>query len=363
MSTFRAFVRKASFILREEGALVFADRLARAGIVRLRRVFRDSSANLERWRALKDRFRGERVFVLGNGPSLNRTPLHLLAGERTMCFNRFNLMFERLSWRPTFYSVIDDRVLHDMAGEMEAVLREVEYAFFPDLHPYNIDFTKLLPASPNTYWLHLDRLTFSDDLPWCGINKTVANVGLQVLAYLGFAEIYLVGVDMSYQQQASVSHNTPRDVTAAADDDPNHFDPRYFGAGRKYHQPRMDETLEKFAEAKSFFDERGVKVMNAGVGGSLEVFPRVEFQSLFDLSPLEELRRLLAPTGRAPRSETLRDAVPEAVALRPGTPWPSGAVAVICTASDGASRIPKVIFDYVPYGPFGDEYLFLRRSA
>lgn len=357
-----AALRKASYILREEGPLVLADRAARAGIVKVRRALRDDSANVARWQALKGKYAGKRAFLIGNGPSLNRTPLHLLAGEHTMCFNWFTLMYERLSWRPTFYTTIDDRVLQDLAPQMDGVLSEVQYGFLPDLHPYNIDFTRLVAQRENLYWLQLDRLHFSDDLPWCGINKTVANVGLQVLAYLGFREIYLLGVDMSYAPHAGLAHESKRDVTAQADNDPNHFDPRYFGAGRRYHAPRMDETLEKFIEGKAFFDARGVKVMNAGVGGVLEVFPRVAFRSLFTADAREELALLLRPTGVTPVGTTLGETFPGAVRVAPGARWPAGAPIVICEAEDGAGRIGTQVFEYVPYGPFGGEYLFLART-
>lgn len=261
------------------------------------------------------------------------------------------------------YSVIDDRVLVDMASEMGAILDEVEHAFFPDLHPYNVDFTRLLPARNNVRWMYLDRLSFSDNLPWCGINKTVANVGLQILAYLGFTSIYLVGLDATYTTQSSAAHETSRDVSATADDDPNHFDPRYFGAGRRYHHPRMEETIERFTEARAFFSGRGVQILNATVGGALEVFPRVEFRSLFSVDSTQELRLLLKPTGIPPVGNLLDSSIPQARHVKPGDSWPAGAPAVITSEQDGVARIHRVIFDYVPFGPFQGHYLFLRRNG
>ena len=71
-----------------------------------------------RWRTIRDLYKGQRAFIVGNGPSLNRTPLHLLKDEFTLCFNRFDLMFERLAWRPTMYMCIDDRVAEDMTSRI-----------------------------------------------------------------------------------------------------------------------------------------------------------------------------------------------------------------------------------------------------
>jgi hypothetical protein len=358
-----ALIRKASYIIREEGPLVFLDRARRAGTVRVRRLFRDSSENQARWGSLRGRFDGQRAFLLGNGPSLNRLPLHLLANERTMCFNRFNLMFERLPWRPSMFCIIDDRVLMDMSAEVDSILQEVDFGFFPDLHPYDIDFTKHIRPRDNIYWLHLDRLSFSTDLPWCGINKTVANVGLQVLAFLGFTTIYVIGVDMDYVTQASVTQHTRRDVTAQEDDDPNHFDPRYFGAGRAYHHPRMDETAEKFREARHFFDNLGVSVINAGIGGKLDAFPRADFRSLFSVSPLEEIKLLLTPLGGVPAEPTLSAAFPGSVHIERGADWPTDAEQIICSVDDAIRHFRHAVFRYLPLGPFFDEYVFVRRDT
>jgi hypothetical protein len=337
-------------------------RAARAVIVRARRQFRDDSANRQRWHRLRGRFAGQRAFLLGNGPSLNRTPLHLLRHEVTMCFNRFDLMFERLAWRPTMYAVIDDRVARDTAEEINETVRNVQFAFFPDLHPYNVDFTRFIVAADNVYWLHLDSLSFRDDLPRCGINKTVANVGLQILAYLGFKVIYLLGVDLDYQRQGSVIVHNPRDLTATSDDDPDHFDPRYFGVGRQYHQPRMQETFAKFREARDFFEARGVQIMNAGVGGRLNLFPRVDLRHLFsEVDPSTELRWMLEPVGARPVGRSLTETFPHATRITDPGDWDAAAAEVLTSAAVGAKVVRRAVFTHVPLGPFRDEYAFVRR--
>ncbi len=356
-----AVAHKSKYILREEGPITYLDRARRALTVRVRRMFMDRRPILARWRAIKGRYEGRRAFLIGNGPSLNRTPLHLLADECTMCFNRFNLMFDRLCWRPTFFLTIDDRVLQDMVGENDEITAQVDMAFFPDLHPYNIDFRPLIAPRDNVYWLWLDRLSFSDDLPYAGINKSVANVGLQVLAHLGFREIHLVGVDMDYQDHKGAAKLNARDWTATRDDDPNHFDPRYFGAGRRYHHPRMDETLAKFEEAQTFFDQRGVHIRNAGVGGRLEVFPRVELRQLISMSPERELELLLAPTGLSGGGATLREWVPEAVSLASSEEWTSSVSQAILPLDEAVRVIPNAVFTHLAIGPFGGEYLFVPR--
>jgi hypothetical protein len=363
LSELTAAWRKTVTILREEGGVTWLSRAARAAIVRARRSFRNDSANIWRWSRLRGRFAGQRAFLVGNGPSLNLTPLHLLRHERTMCFNRFDLMFERLPWRPTMYAVIDDRVARDTAELINATVQEVELAFFPDLHPYNVDFTRFIEAAYNVYWLHLDSLSFRDDLPRCGINKTVANVGLQILAYLGFTKIYLLGVDLEYQRKTSVMIHNRRDLTATADDDPDHFDPRYFGVGRKYHQPRMEETVAKFRQAREFFQARGVQVVNAGVGGRLDLFERVDLRSVLpEVDSATELSWLLEPVGVRPVGRSLAETFPHAPRVSGPSEWDARVGEILASAAVGATIVPRAIFTHVPLGPFRDEYVFVRRA-
>jgi hypothetical protein len=44
----------------------------------------------------------------------------------------------------------------------------------------------------------------------------------------------------------------------------------------------VDKTTKAYQSAKAYADAHGIKVYNATRGGKLEVFERVDFDSLFD---------------------------------------------------------------------------------
>ena len=44
----------------------------------------------------------------------------------------------------------------------------------------------------------------------------------------------------------------------------------------------MDLQLAGYQKAKQYADAHGIKIYNATRGGKLEVFPRVDFDSLFE---------------------------------------------------------------------------------
>jgi hypothetical protein len=295
---------------------------------------------------------------------LNVTPLHLLEGEHTLCFNRFNLMYERLRWRPTMYMNIDSVVVTDMASEIHEIIREVPFAFIPDVHNDGTRIREVVGDAPNIFWLYPGFRGFSDKLPHYGLGGTVAYPGIQTLLFLGFNPIYLIGTDVSYRihETAIVEGDA---IRSQADDDPNHFDPRYFGSGRKYHQPDA-VAIEKMAKAYAVgaleATRRGVLVQNAGVGGRLESFERVSLRSLIPANRDQAWeRQAIVSVARAVRFVTegelfsleVESTLTPALATKP------------MFALGGSSTLewaPRLVTTHVPLGPLWDgRSLFVKR--
>ncbi|MBK0380679.1 6-hydroxymethylpterin diphosphokinase MptE-like protein [Mucilaginibacter segetis] len=353
-------LNKGISTIKNDGLIVFALRTFNFSIVKFKRLIgKGGNIDYKKWDNLKDRYKGQRIFIVGNGPSLNKMPLYLLKDEYKMCFNRFNLMYDRLNWKPDFYTVIDDLVVKDNYKEInEEILPYVNEAFFPDIHPSNVDFFRYIDNRPNVNWFIADEPKFHADLPKCGHNKTVVNAGLQIAAWLGFTEIYLIGVDMTFGEQKVKKLNS-RDWEAG-EDDPNHFDPRYFKKGRKYHNPTVHEMIEKFEDAKIFFDQLGVKVFNAGVGGKLEVFPRVEFNSLFNYtdSQLIDLLNSIENLKKIGKTFTYIEQNTEHYKSIESLPD------MFKTGTDiGAKLIPQLIGKYNPIGPYKNLYYFVKAES
>lgn len=340
--------------LSQYGLRVVMNRTYNYAIFKAKRILSGTDTeNIEKFRSLKGKYAGKRIFIIGNGPSLNQMPLYLLKDEYTMCFNRFALMEERINWFPNFYAVTDDLVLRDQAQELnDAIIPKVDYAFFPDLHPSNVSVKKLIDNVKNVLWLHVDKPDFSDNLPWCGINKTVVNAGIQIAAYLGFCEIYLIGVDMTFGDQQIKKANSRN--WQATGDDPNHFDPRYFGKGRKYHNPGVAEMLEKFDNCRKFFEPRGVKIFNAGYGGKLEAFPRVIFDELLAITPVKQ-KDMLEDAIHAIDPSVGLDSFPF---MEDGNDDCHFKV----STEEGISMIKNKVTTHVPFGPYDGCYYFMKRK-
>lgn len=245
----------------------------------------------ERLSRMKDAYGGQRCFVMGNGPSLNQMDLSLLSKEYVWAANRCYLLFDRISWRPTFFTAVDKRVVPDMATDLQKYIKELTKTrfFFPVVFRQN----SVLRSAKNVFWYnergwpdgeYTSFDIFSRDVSrWVSQVNTVTIASLQLAVYLGFNPIYLIGCDTNYTvpSTATVDERNRDWLTSTEDDDPNHFDPRYFGAGSKWHDPHVERMIQHYEHAKRVCDSLGVHVYNATMGGSLEVFPRADYRSLF----------------------------------------------------------------------------------
>lgn len=244
-----------------------------------------------RLRRLKGAYAGERCFIMGNGPSLNEMDLDLFRGEQVWGSNRCYLLFDRIVWRPSFYVAVDRRVVPDNADEIASLATRLEETSF--FFPFHYRVRGTLPSLANLHWYHEERHEGAEELPWSLFSTdvptwvsavyTVTVAALQLAVYMGFDPIYLIGCDTSYgtRRSTTTTEGDPDALIATADDDADHFDPDYFGAGKRFHEPHVDRMIFHYKQCKRACDELGVGVYNATVGGRLEVFPRVDHRELF----------------------------------------------------------------------------------
>jgi glycosyltransferase involved in cell wall biosynthesis len=283
-----------------------------AGMARVKRIYDATldAVHRPRLRALRETWRGtKRCFVIGNGPSLNRTDLSKLEGEVTFAVNGFFLKMPELGWHPTFYVVEDHLVAEDRAPWINRLKGPTK--LFPAYLGYafpEADDTIFFNHRPRKSYPHgFDFSLDAAEVTYTGC--TVTFTVLQLAAYLGFEEIYLVGVDADYAippdaQQASAYSTGVIDMQS---DDTNHFHPDYFGKGFRWHDPQVDKMVEAYAEARRTIETTDQRIYNATVGGKLEVFERRDFESLFPKPPAPALPR---PAAAYPRLLVLDMTVP-----------------------------------------------------
>jgi len=207
---------------------------------------------------------GERCFILGNGPSLEKVNLGALENQVVFGTNRIYLS----NYTPTYYVCVNDLVL-------EQFWKEINY----------IDTVKFIARKPavkdvketragEVHWLDTSLYTPSFSSPdgpiWEG--HTVTYVALQLAYYMGFEEVILLGLDHYYGQ---VLH-PDMEVLATGYDD-NHFDPEYFAHGTRWHAPNLQQSELAYSLAKSYFERDQRRIINCSHRTKLDVFERVSY--------------------------------------------------------------------------------------
>jgi len=243
-----------------------------------------SEAEREKLRPLKDKFKGKRCFIVGNGPSLNKCDLSLLENEYTFAVNGIFYKTEEMGFKPTFYMVEDGHVVDDNLEKINAY--DPEYKFFPAMYKKKIvrtDSTYFFTADLGFYrgdHESFEKPRFSKDfseVSYCGQSVTYLN--MQLAYYLGFSEVYLIGMDFSYAIRES--DEVKGATLISNEDDINHFHPDYFGKGKKWHDPKVYNVAKNYEFAKVNFEADGRNIYNATVGGKLEIFDRKDYSDLF----------------------------------------------------------------------------------
>jgi hypothetical protein len=231
----------------------------------------DSNKRLKKYQNL---YNGKRCFVIGNGPSLKNTDLSLLKDEYTFGMNRIYLAFEEWGFQTSFLVSVNDLVIEQCQSD------------FFDFHiPKFFSWRSkdlLFPESQpdiNTHFLYTTYTgpKFNNRITnrfWEG--STVTYVCLQLAFCMGFSEVYLIGVDHSFDTKGIANQ-----TVVSSGEDPNHFSPEYFGKGFRWQLPDLDASEDAYRLANQTYHRAGRKIFDATIGGQLTVFPKIDYGSIF----------------------------------------------------------------------------------
>ena len=221
---------------------------------------------------LRDSHRGERCFILGNGPSLAKMDLSRLRSEPTFGLNRVYLLFPSMGFSTTYFVSVNTLVIGQSASQIKSLA-------MPKFITWRA--RGALKGDERVMFLDTDYtgdLTFATDvIGRVYEGSTVTYVALQLAYYMGFENVILIGVDHTFQ-----ATGTPNVTVVSEGRDPDHFAPDYFPAGFKWQLPDLRASERAYHLARETFEADGRRVLDATVSGQLQIFPKVDFDQLFD---------------------------------------------------------------------------------
>lgn len=227
--------------------------------------------------SLKGIYEGKRCFILGNGPSLRADDLNSLKNEITFASNRIYRIFGQTDWRPTYFVMFDENVAKS-SGVVEGVngINCIKFVRKQGFFYYKNITGKVCYLHSWYSRRYLDNPAFSEELEK-GVYSiaTVTYTMIQLARWMGFNEIYLLGMDNRY------AYSILRDGTIVK----NEGVISYFSANNEEIPDRSTasatwecdvayEYAEKYSRSHNF------RIFNATRGGFLEAFERANLDDI-----------------------------------------------------------------------------------
>jgi hypothetical protein len=214
---------------------------------------------------LKDKYKGKAVLVVGNGPSLNNTPLDDFASVPSIGMNKIDLIYSRTSWRPSIVVCLNNIVAKQ---NQDAFARSPVPVFVAWKARWLINRSNRQKLRYFNTNLTNDFMT--DPSKGFGSSATVTYIALQMAYWMGANPVILFGVDHNFKYEGPEASYQKREGP-----DVNHFDPNYFKSGSIWGTPDLLQSEEDYRLAREAFDRNGRSILDATVGGKLSIFEKI----------------------------------------------------------------------------------------
>jgi hypothetical protein len=214
----------------------------------------------------KNKHQGEDCFIIGNGPSLNAMDLTPLRRYYTFGLNKIYLLFERVDLNLSYLVAVNKLVIAQSAD----IYKGLPVTLF-------VNYKKahgIINKKDNFYFVYTGaKSRFQTDITRriCE-GATVTYVAMQIAYYMGFQNVFLIGVDHNFK-----THGKPYEKQFMQGEDINHFDPNYF-KNNEWQLPNLKASEAAYSLAKYYYNKDGREIFDATVNGRLDIFPKVSFE-------------------------------------------------------------------------------------
>ncbi len=249
---------------------------------------------------LKDKHRGKRCFIIGNGPSLKHYDLSKLTNE---CVFTVNYMMKseyfkilnpdyHLFFDPIVFSLnpdnIDDKAKFDLIDQTASTNPDLQY-IIPFRRKSN--FNKLFPKHKfiylYNYKIYTKRLKRVSELDRIiPIFQNVILYAINSAIHMGFDQIYLMGVDMTgFMEHFEYNKTNDQWGHSYKKTEEDQLKIKKILAEQnldnEFYLKAIGKTFEHFKIMNLHAKAKNVKLYNASDHGGLDVLERIDYKSLF----------------------------------------------------------------------------------
>nr|WP_319492698.1 6-hydroxymethylpterin diphosphokinase MptE-like protein [uncultured Desulfobacter sp.] len=239
----------------------------------------------------RNRYKGQRCFVIGNGPSLDKMDLTPLKDEITIGCNGIYKRFSKWGFTTNYLVLEDIEQTESRRKELPRVKGPLKMAAL-----YN---AYALPPAADTVFFNVPRTGnnpyyFSDAYPqfskdFSGVvhlGSTVTYIMLQLAYHFGCDPVYIIGVDHNYGNLVALTKHLPGRHLLLTEEN-MHLVKTCYGIADYYKPgdliggPWVEKQEQAYRLARTEFETVGRRIINAGVESKLDVFQSEPFDTLF----------------------------------------------------------------------------------
>ena len=247
---------------------------------------------------LRDKYKGKRCFIIGNGASIKNQDLSLLADEIVFAVNGFYRYEKYYDAKPDFYCMVDPMLFESdigdfLTGGIDKIKNAIHKPAF--ILPYsakeNVHNNYKWDEWTSIYYIDgpmsfVENYTKEWDItkpvpaPQC-----VVQVAMLLATFMGFKEIYLLGVEQTNIID-DIEAYLGKTAKSYAYDNPDNEEEAYF---QLVNETPLELTLRGYARIFQLYREiynycikKGVKVYNCTPKTLINSIPKKDFKSVFE---------------------------------------------------------------------------------
>ena len=216
----------------------------------------------------KNIHKGKRCFIIGTGPSLNKTNLSLLKDEICFGVNTLYRGLDSFGIKCQYWAASDLTIINN---HNRNILQNLDTTLFICHHDGNKIKREENDKCKEVYSLRFiggmsENEQFSTD-PSNGVfhgNTVIIDICLQVAYFMGFSKVYLIGCDSDYSGMHRFDGlSSDVEMTSAIQGD-------------------FSNIFKAYKICKNFYETNGREIINCTVGGKLEIFKRQTLEEVMN---------------------------------------------------------------------------------
>ncbi|MCK9368650.1 DUF115 domain-containing protein [Candidatus Dojkabacteria bacterium] len=259
---------------------------------------------LEKNLDLKNKYKGKRCFILGNGPSLKNQNQSGLQKEIVFTVNWMmkSPLYEQL--KPKFHVIVDSEsfkfdVTSDDGKELVNEYRKLNTKEFKPTCIFSVKNLQNIKKFGLDKFLDiryvLPALTMNEDfkkeINMCGLipsGQNVIHTAIYCAIYMGFTEIYLLGCDMTgfmqyLETDRTIENNEYGHVYKYSENYKKFQEKLKTTRDNEFMITAYSKTFQIFKAIRKYADSRSIKIINLTKGGILDVFPKQRYEDIIKI--------------------------------------------------------------------------------